>query len=70
MMSDQPDNKQSPEYQLLQRIDQRLENIEGQIEQVESRAIKYGVAAGAASGALAGGLVAVGVLAAKIKLGI
>lgn len=65
-MNNQSDKKNSPEFQLLQRIDQRLENIESQINQVEKRAVRYG----AAAGGLSGGLVAVGVLVAKIKLGI
>lgn len=67
-MSEKADKKPSPEYVLLERIDRRLGSIEDQIEQVETRAIRYGAAAGAATG-MVGGLVSAGILIAKLKLG-
>lgn len=60
------EKKASPEFELLQRIDGRLERFEDRFPQIERKAVLYGSAAGA----LAGGLVACGPLAARIKLGI
>jgi len=56
----------NPELELLQRIDDRLERIEERFPQVERKAVQYG----ATAGALAGGIVACGLLAARIKLGV
>lgn len=56
----------SREFELLQRIDGRLERFEKRFPQVERKAVQYG----AAAGALTGGLVACGLLAARIKLGL
>ncbi len=58
-------NPQNQEFQILQRIDGRLERIETRFEQTEQKALKNG----AVAGALAGGLVACGIVAARIKLG-
>lgn len=52
--------------ELLQRIDGRLERFEERFPAVERKAVMYG----AAAGALSGGLVACGLLVARIKLGI
>lgn len=66
-MSNQSNHeKPSPEYQLLERIDKRLEGIENQIIHVEKTAARYGAIAGGVSG----GMVAAGILVAKIKLGL
>ncbi|MDY0251209.1 MAG: hypothetical protein RBR45_14335 [Pseudomonas sp.] len=60
-----PNNQKNQEFQVLQRIDGRLERIETRFAQTEHKAIK----GGAIAGALAGGLVACGVVAARLKLG-
>ncbi|MCP8465207.1 hypothetical protein NK553_14740 [Pseudomonas sp. ZM23] len=60
------EKKNSPEYDLLQRIDGRLERFEERFPQIERKAVLYGSAAGA----LAGGLVACGLAVARLKLGI
>lgn len=60
------DEKEETSLQLLQRIDKRLERFEDRFPQVERKAVMYG----AAAGALSGGLVACGLLVARIKLGI
>ncbi|RUI34559.1 hypothetical protein [Pseudomonas aeruginosa] len=61
-------DKQQPskEFELLQRIDGRLERFEQRFPQVERKAVQYG----AAAGALAGGVVACGLAVARMKLGI
>ncbi|MDR5803417.1 hypothetical protein [Caballeronia sp. LZ001] len=60
----------SPELQLLKKIDRRLDGIEQQIVTVERRAIQYGATAGAGAGTLAGGIVAFGISLARAKLGL
>lgn len=62
--------EQKPEFELLQRIDQHLERIEERFPQVERKAVTYGAAAGALAGILSGAIVAAGLLAARIKLGV
>lgn len=52
--------------ELLQRIDGRLERFEERFPALERKAVAYG----AAAGALSGGLVACGLLVARMKLGI
>lgn len=59
-------DKDNTEFQLLQRIDGRLERIEQRFTQTERKATKNG----AVAGALAGGLVACGIYAARLKLGV
>ncbi|WPP47108.1 hypothetical protein [Pseudomonas sp. AN-1] len=63
-----PDRK--PEFELLQRIDQRLERIEDRFPEMERKAMTYGAAAGALAGTLSGAIVSAGLLAARIKLGV
>lgn len=66
-MSNKTNNENpSPEYKLLERIDKRLEGIENQITHVEKTAAR----SGAIAGGLSGGVVAAGILVAKIKLGL
>lgn len=56
----------SEELRLLRKIDQKVDGIDAQLADVKKQAVMYGAAAGGLSGAIA----AVGVMAAKIKLGI
>jgi hypothetical protein len=60
------DKQEETALELLQRIDGRLERFEERFPQIERKALAYG----AAAGALSGGLVACGVLVARMKLGI
>lgn len=54
------------ELRLLRQIDQKVDGIDAQLAGIKKQAALYGAAAGGLSGAIA----AVGVLAAKIKLGL
>lgn len=65
MSSHNNQDKPSPEYQLLQRIDKRLESMEHQMDNIETKAARYG----AVAGGITGGIVATGILIAKMKLG-
>lgn len=56
----------SEELQLLRKIDQKVDGIEAQLGDVKKQAMAYG----AAAGGLTGGIVAAGIMAAKIKLGL
>ncbi|WP_246797779.1 hypothetical protein [Burkholderia perseverans] len=56
----------SPELVLLKKIDVNVSDLQGRMDQVEKRAIKYG----AGAGAIAGGIVAMGVTFARAKLGL
>ncbi|HDR9118966.1 TPA: hypothetical protein QDB15_002752 [Burkholderia vietnamiensis] len=60
----------SPEMQMLKKIDAGIDELKNQVANVEKRAIKYGAAAGAGAGALAGGIVAMGISFARAKLGL
>ncbi|MGI0444838.1 hypothetical protein [Pseudomonas aeruginosa] len=44
------EKKASPEFELLQRIDGRLERFEDRFPQIERKAVLYGSAAGALAG--------------------
>ena len=55
----------SEELRLLRKIDAKVDGIEEQLKDVKRNAIVYG----AASGGLAGGIVSLGIMAAKLKLG-
>ncbi|KST15475.1 hypothetical protein APB75_04180, partial [Pseudomonas aeruginosa] len=46
------EKKASPEFELLQRIDGRLERFEDRFPQIERKAVLYGSAAGALAGGL------------------
>lgn len=69
-MSDKPQLEQSEALDLLRRIDGRLDVMQADLANVERRAIRHGAGAGAVAGALTGGVVTVGVLLARIKLGL
>ena len=56
----------SEELRLLSKIDQKVDGIEAQIADVKKQAVVYGAAAGGLSGAIVAG----GIMAAKIKLGL
>ncbi|OXI36756.1 hypothetical protein CFB84_13760 [Burkholderia aenigmatica] len=60
----------SPEMQMLRKIDAGVDELKDQMAKVEKRAIKYGAAAGAGAGAVAGGIVAMGISFARAKLGL
>ncbi|MBR8084703.1 MULTISPECIES: hypothetical protein [Burkholderia cepacia complex] len=60
----------SPEMQMLKKIDAGIDELKEQVANVEKRAIKYGAAAGAGAGAMAGGIVAMGISFARAKLGL
>lgn len=60
----------SPEMQLLKKIDSGIDELKEQVASVEKRAIKYGAAAGAGAGAVAGGIVAMGISFARANLGL
>lgn len=60
----------SPEMQMLKKIDAGIDELKNQVANVEKRAIKYGAAAGAGAGAMAGGIVAMGISFARAKLGL
>lgn len=59
----------SPEMQMLKKIDAGVDELKVQVASVEKRAIKYGATAGAGAGAVAGGIVAMGISFARAKLG-
>ncbi|ANW48789.1 MULTISPECIES: hypothetical protein [Burkholderia] len=60
----------SPEMLLLKKIDAGMSELKNQFANVEKRSIKYGAVAGAGAGAVAGGIVAMGISFARAKLGI
>ncbi|MCA8016171.1 hypothetical protein [Burkholderia vietnamiensis] len=60
----------SPEMQMLKKIDAGIDELKEQVANAEKRAIKYGAAAGAGAGAMAGGIVAMGISFARAKLGL
>ena len=67
---------ESEELRLLRQIgsqvsgmDAKLDAMDAKIDRIEGRAIRLGATAGAAAGGITGGIVAVGVMLAKIKLG-
>ncbi|ABO54320.1 TPA: hypothetical protein QDB40_004636 [Burkholderia vietnamiensis] len=60
----------SPEMQMLKKIDAGIDELKEQVANVEKRAIRYGAAAGAGAGAMAGGIVAMGISFARAKLGL
>ncbi|MDS0794685.1 hypothetical protein NUV26_21180 [Burkholderia pseudomultivorans] len=64
------DTNESPEMQLLKKIDAGVDELKEQVASVERRAIKYGAAAGAGAGAIAGGIVAMGISFARAKMGL
>ncbi|WP_420996227.1 hypothetical protein ACKI2N_002495 [Cupriavidus sp. 30B13] len=68
--------QESEELRLLRKIgnqvsgmDVKLDGMDAKIDRIEGRAIRLGATAGAATGGIAGGIVAIGVLLAKYKLG-
>lgn len=56
----------SEELRLLRQINQKVDGIDAQLADVKRQAVVYG----ATAGGLAGGIVAAGIMAAKIKLGL
>ncbi len=56
----------SEELRLLRKIDQKVDGIDAQLAGMKKQAILYGAAAGGLSGAIVAG----GIMAAKIKLGL
>lgn len=55
----------SEELRLLRKIDAKVDGIEVDLKNVKKNAIVYG----AAAGGLTGGIVSLGIMAAKLKLG-
>ena len=59
----------SEELALLRKIDEKVDGINQQMAGIRKQAILYGAVAGAAAGGLSGAIVASGIMAARIKLG-
>lgn len=60
----------SEELQLLRAINQKVDGIDGRFEDLKKDLKKQATIYGAVSGAASGAIVSVGILAAKIKLGL
>jgi tetrahydromethanopterin S-methyltransferase subunit G len=64
------DTPESQELMLLRKIDSRLDMLDAKIERTQEQAIKYGASAGATTGAISGGIIAIGLMLARAKLGL